>query len=397
MEANEKSGDPQFDVIQQLEKWTKARMIAIILLVAALLVEIGLIWPGAMLSLCLHLLGLGACLALFLKGLGVDTLISQAVCRQGRRADCNNVIQSPIGKLFGTIQISELGLLFFGGCMLGEVLTLLAIDRQNLMVGYFCLGAIPITLFLIFYQGVILKAWCFFCLCVSAVIWILGGAHLGGPIVDWPNFQEQLMLLSGFGVSVLLWLTIRSQVIAASQSTQQQAVLGKFRRSRELYNALLNSQPSVDPEVSENDVVVGKEDAVITVTLVTSPTCGPCVMAHEAFDELYRNFPDKIRLVYRFAVNSRENWSVANRVSLEIVNLGILSINTLPEAIRSWYSRSRPPMDEWMKIHALPKVEQTTSAINKHEMWCRLNGIKSTPTIFIQGRRTPDLFQVADV
>jgi len=397
LEANEKSGDPQYAGRRVQEIWKKGRELAIAALLGVLLIRFGLVWPDALLPLAFNIVGLAVCVTLFLKSIGVDTLISQSACRQGTRTDCNLVIHSRLGNLFGAIQISEIGLLFFGSNLLGELHSLITTGHQNLMVGYLCICAIPITLFLVFYQGIVAKSWCVLCLVVSGVVWILGVASLPSTLGNWPTFQDIAIQLTSSCVSLLLWLLVRPQVLSASQSKLRYYALRKFRRSRELFDALLNRQPAVDPEITTGDVVIGNENAVITVTLVTSPTCGPCVIAHEFFDLLYNNYSPNLRLVYRFAVSAKENGSVANRVSQEIVNLGVLNKNNLHEAIRAWYGLKRPSLDEWIKAYSLPKNELTAAALNKHETWCVRNGIRATPMIFIQGRKISELYTMADI
>ncbi len=397
LEVDERSGDPQFSSLRTQENYRKARETAIALLLSTALVQIWFVWPTAFLPVILQVVGIASCMALFLKGIGVGTFISQLTCRQGRMTDCNTVINSRLGRLFGAGHISEIGFLFFWSNLLGDLFSLLATSELNLVVRYSYLCATPITLLLVFYQGVVLRSWCLLCLIISIAVWALSAALLVSPLNGWPSVQDAWPLFYGTGIFLLIWMVVRPSLIRASQSKQLQIALERFRKNRGLFDTMMSNQPQVDPEIFRGDVVLGKEGAPVTVTLVTNPTCAPCVVAHQIFEDLFSSSNSKLRLVYRFAVNTKEGEGISNRVSREIVNLGLLGTSSLNEAVKSWYSYQRPQVVEWMKIHALPRHEQTEATLLKHEMWCKQNKIGSTPTIFIQGRRVSEMYTLLDI
>ena len=149
MEANENSGDSRYQEKRRSEKLNHVRDMTILAIALVLLITTGFAWPGSVLSTILLLTGLAASTVLFLEGVGVDTQISETTCPRETKFDCGRIIHSKLGRLFGFIHLSEIGLVFFGASLLAQLFSFATVGKPNVMLGYIYLVAVPFTFVLI--------------------------------------------------------------------------------------------------------------------------------------------------------------------------------------------------------------------------------------------------------
>ena len=99
---------------------------------------------------------------------GSETTLSKMVCKAGPQTDCSRVMRSKLGTVYADISFSEIGLLFFAGCLITRF-----VGRENdsVLLASLSLAVIPITLFSIYYQWRVVKTWCSLCLSVVTVLW----------------------------------------------------------------------------------------------------------------------------------------------------------------------------------------------------------------------------------
>ncbi len=67
------------------------------------------------------------------------------------------------------------------------------------------------------------------------------------------------------------------------------------------------------------------------------------------------------------------------------------------KAVDKWYGQKRKNYDSWAPAHNVTIGENKTYHLEKQKEWCQYANITATPTIFINGRRLPDLFQIPDL
>ncbi|UOY04906.1 cysteine peptidase family C39 domain-containing protein [Muricauda sp. SCSIO 64092] len=119
----------------------------------------------------------------------------------GNKINCNAVLESKYAKLFdGQLSLGLLGFAYFFGSF-----SLLVIAKASIpslaLSSYLSLAAIPVIFVSIYYQAVVIKQWCKFCIVIQAVLVmevltvLIGGFYKG--VVEFPDvlFLFAMLLL----------------------------------------------------------------------------------------------------------------------------------------------------------------------------------------------------------
>jgi uncharacterized membrane protein len=124
------------------------------------------------LVLLLKVVGLLASFVLVLGTLKAP--IFKRFCPRNPWFDCQRVIDSPAGKIFGLIHTADLGVLYFSSTLLVLVFGAFTpgFYYQVLLLGALNLLTLPYTLFSVAYQVFRVRRGCALCLIVQLVFWL---------------------------------------------------------------------------------------------------------------------------------------------------------------------------------------------------------------------------------
>ncbi len=155
-------------------------------------------------------------LASFLLVLGtLKAPFFKRFCPRNPWFDCQKVIDSPAGKLFGLVHIADLGVLYFSGTLLLLVIGAFKPDfyYHALYLGLLNLLTLPYTLFSVAYQALRVHKWCALCLIVQAVFWLEFWQFypfiFGTPMAFALNLHLLYPVVLGLGIPLALWPLIR--------------------------------------------------------------------------------------------------------------------------------------------------------------------------------------------
>ena len=126
------------------------------------------------------------------------------VCTGIIKGNCNAILAGKASKVFSWLSWSEVGFFYFAGSFLCIVF-----QPSSPFPYIFNLLALPYIIFSIYYQGVVAKEWCLFCLSVQALL-LLGGVnvivnHLWNYLNNL-NIPTVSMALLLYLLPVALWL-----------------------------------------------------------------------------------------------------------------------------------------------------------------------------------------------
>lgn len=314
----------------------------------------------------------------------LDPRLVQRFCRHGKHSDCNTVFHSAGAKVLGWISLGELSLSYFGASLLWGVF------GAGEPAGLFSLLdalALAAVLYSLAWQ-IRHRQWCRLCLAIDGVLiadflfellrTIFEGNRMStGGIADW----------LGFGTVFAVCLLATRRIVGMAEENLELPRL-RYKRERllntpELLWQLLAQQPEAAIDSNEASPISNYEEAEHTITVVMNPSCPKCAKVHEAIGawEHYR-----INLI--FVVNDQDRTSYD--AALRLISSGITS--PWPETdklISEWYRDRRLT---GARIHALAGKDLET-----HLEYCRRTGITGTPTILIDNRRLPDIFDPEDL
>lgn len=232
------------------------------------------------------------------------------------------------------------------------------------------------------------------CLAVQGIIFIEFGLSVYS-FRFMENFDGRVLLQGVLAtvVVILLWVFLKPILQKSQQVAPLKNELRKFRNNPELFLSLLQKQPEM-PILTPNvkPVLIGKQNAEHTITMVTNPFCQPCANAHEAIEKLIENNENLNCQVIFFASNIEGD-------KRGIVARCILSLpkQKQAKALSEWYKNEERSIEKWQMQFEIVEKEKPFQIIEQHSTWCKLAKIEVTPTLYLDGFKMPELYRLEDL
>jgi uncharacterized membrane protein len=402
-ETNEKSGEEGYKEKRKHELFLLwSNRIAWCLLCSLLITQTFFVSSEVLPYYFAKIVGFTFCFALLQKQFGTSNKSIDAFCKMGAKSNCDAVIHSPASRLFGIIHLSELGLLYFVGGLLSLIIAAFAHSAIPLPISILSLVAFPFIIGSIYYQWRIVKAWCPLCLLVMLVILLeVLCLYVWGDSFAF-SLQSTFISLLGFALPLLFWLSVRQRFIDSHQVPALERNLTKFTRSERIFQTLLSNQQTIEMIPFSHELTAGNAEAPITITIVSSPTCGPCSYAHAVMENLLHQFDGKIKANFRFTVNMNDLNSISNQMIKHALALSKVDKDKCLKALSDWYfSSNKVDINKWKHEHPIENLNGRSQALenllNEHATWSIEAGISATPTLFINGKRYPEEYSLTDL
>ena len=171
----------------------------------------------------------------------------------------------------------------------------------------------------------------------------------------------------------------------------------KLKSDELIFKTYLQSAPHFNIDNDNKHIQFGNPESSFVITMVTSPTCGPCAAIHNQLEELLDQYEDDIQVQLIYAVNSN-NEKQNNAVKWL---LGIyLSYDPLKvtEIYNEWYSSGKQDFNNFCLKYPINQEDPRIQEIyNSHRAWCKASNVTVTPTLYVNGYKLPNLYQVGDL
>jgi uncharacterized membrane protein len=401
--AKEGAGQEDYNLVKKNERAQRVESYILWGLLGVLIAS-----PLAIFSLAQTLLYVldvvGAILSLVLlqKQLGFSTTPFDVLCKMGNNTDCNAVLQDPRVKLFGVVNLSEVGTLFFMGSLLTSIISASNSTSTELPMLALSTLTLPFTLGLIYYQKQVIRKWCPLCLLVVGVLWVKLVVYTGlisSFVFQWQGFAQ---VIFSFMIVVFAWMTIRQHIIRSQKYTMTKRELNRFLRNENVFQKLLMAQPIIELGDTSNDLTSGTNEALVTITLVTNPMCVPCAAAHAHVHNIARQFKDQVRVIFKFAIDVQDTQSNAYQIVSHLLGINRTNPSLAIDALTAWYSSKSHSMNflTWKAKYPLNTPMSNNDIADKlaqQAKWAVESGIMSTPTILLDGQRMPREFSVTEL
>jgi protein-disulfide isomerase len=163
-----------------------------------------------------------------------------------------------------------------------------------------------------------------------------------------------------------------------------------------LFNNLLHSKPKYSQPKDEWSIVIGNSKPTHIITMVSNPYCQPCAEAHKRLEKLLEQRKDlQARIVFT-AENSEHD--IKTPVSRHLMSLNNLNDKSIVKgALSDWYERGQKDYHDWSKSYPLEQNPANNYQLDQQREWCKIAQITSTPTLLINGRLLPNLYQLSDL
>jgi hypothetical protein len=405
-ETNEISGENDYETKLRTERLQALRLpLAFTLL--GIIILATFVFNAATLGIYSVLLGITkTALAiittlLLIKSIDTNNAFVNKLCNAGTKLSCQSILESNAAKITEWLSWSDVGFIYAVGSLIG---LLFSLSSPAYFEGFIFitlitsgLGAL-FSIYSVYYQGVIAKMWCPLCLGVVALFWTelaLAGSYIYANGFVITNATLVLLLSSiAFLIPVAFLLIYKTTAASAQKADSVERELERLKSNPKIFETLLASEREM-PFLPQGMGVVelGNPEAENTLTLVTNPLCGWCGKMHHRVNKVLAESPNlKCQVV--LLTNSDDIDDTA-RIARTIFSV---PQELRHKAIDDWFARNDRNFDAWQTIYSEYEEKDVATVFETDQrMWSNEAEVKSTPTIFFNGRELPDSVQVEDL
>ncbi|MDQ3534211.1 MAG: cysteine peptidase family C39 domain-containing protein [Bacteroidota bacterium] len=311
--------------------------------------------------------------------------------------NCSNILDSPGAYILG-LSWSEVGFVYF--LTLLTYLIWFPSYSSLLIITVLSILAAPFTLYSIYYQWKVVNSWCRLCLYIQAIlfsealisIFFFNKYNLNFNLISFQDVYALLLIVFLIGIC----LSFLKPVIKGWKNYKESfPAFNKIKLNKEVFNLLLTKGMPVDTTLIE-PVQFGNPDGGNVLTIISNPTCNPCIDMHK---KLFKILNNKKNLLVKEIFLTEKNKNDPSYLTADFMLKLTKTTNGAKEAIADYYNNYSKEHDIWKKKNYKKEFEsiQTSKILDKHIDWCLEKGINSTPHVLFNGYRLPDSYTVEDL
>ena len=400
VEKPEKAADGNTDNTRMLaqEKRNKALTTAfilsgLILLAYPLLSHFSFAAPMTIIGLFISIL-------ILQKEAGAHNHLVDLLChsdKSDKTRDCNTVLGS---NLPGNLKLSDISLIYFAGQLF---IFLTIYSRSPLQItnilSLLAACSLPITLFSLYYQGIVLRKWCLLCLSIIAVLWLQFLLLLPGLTSPIAISQDTAIpVVAVFILTATGWLLLKQAILGNADLEQQLLHARRLKRDSRVFANLIQDRKKIDETPFEEDIELGSKAKPIRLIVVFNPFCKPCANEYRQLEELLDSTSRKtpwFSLTIRFTMDANLKDHRAEAVRYLFQYKKSNETKTWRQLLHSWYGLM--DLDSFKATHPLTTNPNVESILEQHSHWTHNEKLYSTPALFLNGYEFPRQYTISDL
>lgn len=399
-ETNESSGEKGYQQKVNQEFLKNSRVPLGLSLAAIAFLGIWLLTPssfGFYANALLLLKAIGAVLSVLLlvKSANTDNEFVNKLCNVGAKVSCQSILDSPAAKLTSWLSLSDIGFIYFFASLIS--ILLLGNDLATFLAYHAVTSSMALAFgaYSIYYQGKIAKMWCPLCLGVLGVL-VLEAAIVFA--VFEPVFSISISfvfsLITSLAIRIAFLLLYKNELTKAAERDGLKNELSRLKSNPKIIDALMASQKAMPFLPKGMGVVsIGNKNADHVLTIVSNPLCNPCAKMHQRIEKVLEK-TDNLRCEIVFTTN-HDDIDIGGKVVRKILSL---PSNLQEEATSEWYHSNNRNFDDWNKKYLEHEEKEVAELFRKEQrQWNDDAEIKSTPTLFYNGKSLPHIIKVEDL
>lgn len=313
-----------------------------------------------------------------------------------KKVNCDSVLSSKNSTLFkGTLSLGLLGFSYFLGTFINLVFNGFSLNALSIS-SVFSLVTVPVIIISAYYQAIVVKQWCKFCIIIQASL--LGESlisYLGEFYVKF-SFDTIPSLFFFLLTPILGWKLLKPLLKERKQINLLARKYSKIKNNPKVLEALLLKSRKIKTYPTDLGIFINNKSAKYNVIKVCNPYCEPCAKAHPILEELVRK--EKISLQILFSVNISDNDIKRKPVSHFLAINEEEGESKIQQALDDWYLQKNKEYDFFAKNYPVNgNLMDQKNKIEAMHIWCEKEKITHTPTIFINGYELPKEYGVKDL
>ncbi|SOE19577.1 Peptidase C39 family protein [Spirosomataceae bacterium TFI 002] len=332
---------------------------------------------------------------LLAKSANTDNEFVNKLCNVGSKVSCQSILDSPAAKLTSWLSLSDIGFIYFFASLIS--ILMLGNDLSTFLTYHAVTSGLALAFgaYSIYYQGKIAKMWCPLCLGVVGVLTL-------EAVIVFALFEPLFSLKQSYALATLVSLTIpiaflllyKNELTKAAERDGLKNELSRLKANTKIIEALMASQ-KVMPFLPKGIgmVSIGNKDAEHVLTVVSNPLCNPCAKMHQRIEKVLEK-TDNLRCDIVFTTN-HDDIDIGGKVVRKILSLPTLMQE---EAISEWYNSNNRNFNDWNKKYLNVEEKEVAELFRREQkQWNDDAEIKSTPTLFYDGKKLPMIIKVEDL
>jgi len=327
--------------------------------------------------------------------------VVKSLCSVGGKTNCDAILGSKAAKIAG-ISWSEIGFFYFAISSAILFAPGLAFQYKTILFSSMNALAVPYIAFSIYYQSFIAKQWCPLCIGVQV---ILAGELIWSIVYFWAGPHSFVPLLSNGTLSLLYifvliilpmvaWYGLKPYFLISKDYDSVKSAFARLQNSPEIFNSLLIQQPKAADGWQHLGIDFGNPEASNTVIGVCSVSCGPCAEIHPKLVRMIKGNKN-INLKIIFTVGEDESDYKIPIVKHFMSMSAHADVEKIESALEEWYLSSTQNYNILAaKYPVNGEVLGLTEKVEAMRNWCNRSEINYTPTIFVNGYRLPENYDV---
>ncbi|MEP7255417.1 MAG: vitamin K epoxide reductase family protein [Ferruginibacter sp.] len=349
----------------------------------------------------IKLLGVGVTVLLLIYEIDKTNSFVRNICTAGKQTNCDAVLNSKAGKIFG-MSWGEVGFFYFAATTLFLLFPGLKFANELSWLAIASTLAAPYIIFSIYYQWKVVKQWCPLCLAVQAVlamelIWSI--VNFWTVNIQYPSFTTYTLLpiILCLMLPIIAWYLLKPILLAAKAAPGYNAAYKRLLYNPETFNSLLQQQPAAPDGWQQLGINIGNRNAANTIIKVCNPYCGPCAKAHPVLEEIVKhNVNIKVKVI--FTATNNENDRAAKPVKHLLAIAAKEDLQLTEQALDDWYLAEKKDYDVFAIRYPINgELKEQESKLDLMKKWCDEAEIAFTPTIFINGKRLPETYNINEL
>lgn len=342
----------------------------------------------------LTLVGLYISILITREDLGIKSKAVAKVCGAiSKNSDCGEVISTKGNLLFGLITLSDATFVFFAALFL----ILSSIGFHHTTLFGLSLAGIPIVLYAIYRQGIVLKKWCALCLLIAGILLLQAGLLASTFSFQWKLDWIYIAKAAGiFGLIYIAWNYCKTYWESHEKLGTTERNFLKFKRNPQLFKTMLQEQSVMNPNIipDASKVVFGNPNGPILLQGVTNPLCGFCTAAFESYDKLLNTYGNEIRLEFIFNV-PKDPENKSTKIAARLVDLYLQDPKKSYNALKEWFANR--DIETWHKNFGHSENTMALEILNKHHQWTNINDVHYTPASILNHNFFPKTYEIKDL
>jgi uncharacterized membrane protein/thiol-disulfide isomerase/thioredoxin len=349
----------------------------------------------------------GAYTLLKVLGLAVGTMLLwyevdkynptlQSFCSGGKKINCDSVLNSKYAKIRNVnLSLGLIGFSYFFG-----TLALLFVSGFQIAslgpLAYLSFAALPMVALSAYYQGVVIKQWCRFCIVVQTVLLLEASiAFLGGFHLIRLELTSMLLLMALLIMPIPIWNWLKPLLEKEKEANMYKRGLQKLKNNPDVFLGLLQKSRKIKTSIEGLGITLKNNTARYDVVKVCNPYCGPCAKAHPLLDELLREGKINLQILFTASTDEADR---RNKPVKHFLALNEMDKEMAHKAMDSWYLAKDKNYEQFAQAYKMNgELQQQDHKVSAMNEWCIAEKITHTPTIFINGYELPKEYSVEDI